>query len=463
MAKQTINLGNSVNDGTGDVLRVGAQKINSNFTELYNLLGGESISIVSQITAGPGLIASSSSGDVTISSRPASSTDIGMVKVGDGITVDDTGTISTTVYSLPTAATNILGGIRVGNNLAIDNNGVLSAVTQSYTLPTASISTLGGIKIGTGLSIDNGVVSVVTSDIASALVSGPVSVSLDDTDSAGTLTASGALTILTKDAGNYLRLQHVLDTETPNLRNVVELNNTGLSITSYDEENEILNQWAISSTVLSSGVLVLNSAEGAGISTLSGNTLQISGGADVQLSSDNGDQTWIFDQDGNLTLPESGDILNAAGESVLLPTVIDTLNNGDFEVSLSSSGVLTIPGSIGSFDQLELQSTTDTSIVAGTDLKLFSNGLFALRNYSTADGIAIITNFNNLNQKSWLFNTTGSITLPTAAVPSTAKGAPGDQKGMFIVDDDYIYYCKETYTDGVADIWNRTAQTPWSN
>lgn len=35
MAKQTINIGTAVNDGTGDDLRTGATKINANFTELY--------------------------------------------------------------------------------------------------------------------------------------------------------------------------------------------------------------------------------------------------------------------------------------------------------------------------------------------------------------------------------------------------------------------------------------------
>ena len=44
MSKQTLNKGSAANDGTGDTLRVGAQKINENFTELYNLLGGSSLS-----------------------------------------------------------------------------------------------------------------------------------------------------------------------------------------------------------------------------------------------------------------------------------------------------------------------------------------------------------------------------------------------------------------------------------
>ena len=35
MAKQTVNLGSSANDGTGDPLRTAFDKINDNFDELY--------------------------------------------------------------------------------------------------------------------------------------------------------------------------------------------------------------------------------------------------------------------------------------------------------------------------------------------------------------------------------------------------------------------------------------------
>ena len=39
MAKQTVGIGSSANDGTGDTLRAGADKINDNFNEIYNALG----------------------------------------------------------------------------------------------------------------------------------------------------------------------------------------------------------------------------------------------------------------------------------------------------------------------------------------------------------------------------------------------------------------------------------------
>ena len=37
MAKQTISIGNAANDGTGDSLRIGADKVNDNLKERYQI------------------------------------------------------------------------------------------------------------------------------------------------------------------------------------------------------------------------------------------------------------------------------------------------------------------------------------------------------------------------------------------------------------------------------------------
>jgi len=39
MAKQTLNVGSSPNDGTGDTLRVASTKTNDNFDEIYSTFG----------------------------------------------------------------------------------------------------------------------------------------------------------------------------------------------------------------------------------------------------------------------------------------------------------------------------------------------------------------------------------------------------------------------------------------
>ena len=74
MAKQTINIGEEANDGTGDALRVAFDKINDNFTELYD---DDSTNDVNSVTAGTGLTGTGTTGTITINA-------IG----GDGITAN---------------------------------------------------------------------------------------------------------------------------------------------------------------------------------------------------------------------------------------------------------------------------------------------------------------------------------------------------------------------------------------
>lgn len=56
MARQTINIGTSANDGTGDTLRDAGEKINDNFGEIYYKLGGDSDSLTNQIDLSVGSI-----------------------------------------------------------------------------------------------------------------------------------------------------------------------------------------------------------------------------------------------------------------------------------------------------------------------------------------------------------------------------------------------------------------------
>lgn len=75
----------------------------------------------------------------------------------------------------------------------------------------------------------------------------------------------------------------------------------------------------------------------------------------------------------------------------------------------------------------------------------------------------------------WVFGKDGTLHLPANNVgalafngqlfkivtaPSTSKGAAGDIAGTVAFNSSYFYYCTTSYTNGVADIWKRTA---WSN
>ena len=50
MAKQIINIGRTTNDGSGDPLRSAFDKINNNFTELYNSVAGGSSFVTEGLT-----------------------------------------------------------------------------------------------------------------------------------------------------------------------------------------------------------------------------------------------------------------------------------------------------------------------------------------------------------------------------------------------------------------------------
>jgi len=67
MAKQTINIGTTANDGTGDQLRSAFDKINDNFTELYTDDAGD----VNSITATAPIARDQATGAVTISLNDA--------------------------------------------------------------------------------------------------------------------------------------------------------------------------------------------------------------------------------------------------------------------------------------------------------------------------------------------------------------------------------------------------------
>lgn len=116
---------------------------------------------------------------------PADINTLGGVIVGDNLTVDATGKISTHApYVLSKSDTNTLGGVKVGATLDVADDGTLNVPHATaeragvvkagdninigadgtingipYELPVASAITLGGVKVGSGLTISNGVLS----------------------------------------------------------------------------------------------------------------------------------------------------------------------------------------------------------------------------------------------------------------------------------------------------------------
>lgn len=165
----------------------------------------------------------------------------GYVKSVNGAAPDSSGNVTISVsgggssgggsYTLPTASSSTLGGVKIGSGLTINTSGVVSAdvtastlsayakttdlsavaktgsyndlsnkptIPSAYTLPNATSSTLGGIKVGSNISVSNGTISLAKSNVTSALGYTPATTnnaSFTGTTMVQTLTVSSALNI----------------------------------------------------------------------------------------------------------------------------------------------------------------------------------------------------------------------------------------------------------------------------
>ena len=165
----------------------------------------------------------------------------GYVKSDNGAAPDSSGNVTISVsgggssgggsYTLPTASSSTLGGVKIGAGLTINNSGVVSAdvtastltayakttdlsavatsgnyndlsnkptIPAAYTLPNATSSTLGGVKVGSNISVSNGTIGITKSNVTSALGYTPATTnnaSFTGTTMVQTLTVSSALNI----------------------------------------------------------------------------------------------------------------------------------------------------------------------------------------------------------------------------------------------------------------------------
>jgi hypothetical protein len=98
MAYQEIGLGSTADDGTGDTIRVGADKVNDNFVEIYTLLGtGSALSsgisaTATNITLTSPVIVSSITHADSVKAYYGSSNDLEIYHDGSHTYMKDTGT-----------------------------------------------------------------------------------------------------------------------------------------------------------------------------------------------------------------------------------------------------------------------------------------------------------------------------------------------------------------------------------
>ena len=123
MAYQGINTGTSPNSGTGDTLLSGAEKINSNFIELFAAvgLGSTGTGVVTDIFAGDNIGVNTTTGEVTISVVGLTTSLVG----GEDISIVTNSGVSTISYVGAANTTNIRADSLVVSGISTLNSVII--------------------------------------------------------------------------------------------------------------------------------------------------------------------------------------------------------------------------------------------------------------------------------------------------------------------------------------------------
>jgi len=191
MARQNISTGTTANDGTGDTLRSAGTKINSNFSEIYTLLGGDADTLTSQISLGTdGVIFEGSTPDAfetTLKVTDPTADRTITFPDTDGNVILDTATQTITnktitVKDIIYDVTNVSGAVTLTTT-----NAYIKCIGTTYTLDwNEPATTTGELKIFTNTG------------------SGTVSVTVNSGDDFSL--ASGSTKMCIADGTNWLQL-----------------------------------------------------------------------------------------------------------------------------------------------------------------------------------------------------------------------------------------------------------------
>jgi cytoskeletal protein CcmA (bactofilin family) len=415
VAKQTINIGTNRDDGTGDLLRTAFEKVNSNFTELYAEVGGDTLSAIKFTN---NVISTDNSNQNLI------------------LTPNGVGKIDVTNDLLVRGASEFIGDIS-GNNITasgdvvIGGNFTVTGTTNLSSSLTATSLNLTTLTVSGVTTSNSGTYSGALT--VQGLLNATGSIDLGDT-SADTITVTGRFdSSLVPSAGNTndigsgsLRWKDIYSNT---------INTSGNATISGDG--------TVSGNLTVTGVTTINGKLTTDNIEIENNTLQ----------NFNTNQDLILDAHG------TGNILIRAG------LVVDSSQTIDF----SSNKIQSVGSPTAASDAANKAYVDGRTLANITSAGATTTDGITVATLSTA-GITIgNNNINGTRTNEDIIidpNGTGRVVInddrlhiETEYTPASAVGAAGDQKGDVAVDQNYIYYCTADYNGG--NIWKRVAISTW--
>ena len=287
---------------------------------------------------------------------------------------------ATRTYHLPIASETQLGGIKVGNNLTIEEDGTLNAESTEYNLPVATSSTLGGVKIGSGLSMAEDILSVTVDNSLSSTSSNPVQNSVISSNlSTLTSTVQAIGNEVTTLSTNYTTLSGTVSGHTSSIATLQSTVGDQATAIQTNTNNIANNTSAISNTNGNVSALSgrMDTAED-NITDISSNVSTLSETIDTLADVDDTEVTYSYLlpvstwSTGSIMLSRRGVIVNAfvnlegsltltSGSSTLLYTLPDHLPSVEaYGVLNSDGGVLSV--SVDTTGNISITNLSSSSI-----------------------------------------------------------------------------------------------------